>query len=69
MKLNIYTDKNLGKYLLQGWNEEKLISGKIKTLTGKMFYLDDVNENATILEIKQKIEDLEGIPVDKQELR
>ncbi len=69
MKLNIYTDKNLGKYLLQGWNEEKLISGKIKTLTGKMFHLDDVNEKATILEIKQKIEDLEGIPVDKQELR
>ena len=35
MQVHVYTDRNLTNHLLNGWSEEKLIQGKIKTLTGR----------------------------------
>lgn len=60
MRVNIYTDKNLMSYLAKGWSEDKLVQGKIKTLTGKTYYIEDVEENWTILQIKRALEDKEG---------
>jgi hypothetical protein len=68
MRLFLFTDKNLYHHLLRGWSEEKLISGKIQTLTGRRIELH-VNRTDTIYSVKQKIEDQEGIPIEKQELR
>ena len=59
-QINIFTDKNLWKNLLNGWSEEKLIEGKIKTLTSRTFPLQ-VLPTDTGLQLKRKIQDLEGI--------
>ncbi len=56
MKVQIFTDRNLFKNILNGWSEEKMIQGKIKTLTGRTFVVEQLDENDTILKIKQKIE-------------
>mmetsp|Transcript_17520 Transcript_17520/g.24314 ORF Transcript_17520/g.24314 Transcript_17520/m.24314 type:complete len:165 (+) Transcript_17520:82-576(+) len=69
MKIIIYTNKNLASYLARGWSEEKLISGKVSTLDSRRFVLDGLNPDDTILILKQKIEDAEGIPVEKQQIR
>jgi len=69
MKINIFTDKNLASYIVRGWSEDKLVSGKIKTLTGRTFPISDVGEHDSVMMVKQKIEDQEGIPVSKQTLK
>jgi hypothetical protein len=61
MKVNIYTDKNLMSYLAKGWSEDKLVAGKIKTLTGRTFSVDGVEDNWTIFQLKRALEDQEGI--------
>ena len=61
MKVNIYTDKNLMSYLAKGWSEDKLVEGKIKTLTGRTFSVEGVEDNWSILQIKHTLEDKEGM--------
>ncbi len=61
MIVNIFTDNNLYDYVTRGWSEEKLISGKIKTLSSRTFTITGLQESSTILEIKRKIEDSEGM--------
>eukprot|EP00026_Physarum_polycephalum_P018046 Phypoly_transcript_19483.p1 GENE.Phypoly_transcript_19483~~Phypoly_transcript_19483.p1 ORF type:complete len:218 (+),score=58.17 Phypoly_transcript_19483:88-654(+) len=69
MRVNIYTDKNLMAYLAKGWSEDKLVQGKIKTLTGRTMFVEGVEDAWTILQLKRAIEDKEGIPVEKQTLK
>lgn len=61
MKVNIFTDKNLYSYLIKGWSEEKLVSGQIKTLTGRTFSIEGIEEKDSVKTLKHKIEDQEGI--------
>ena len=55
MKINVFTDKNLYKTILNGWSEEKMLKGQIKTLTGRTFVVD-VSEDDKVRRIKEKIE-------------
>lgn len=76
-KLSIFYDKHLYRHLLHGWSEEKIIQGKIHTLTGKTFVLEtgandftrDLSSSSTILEVKKMLEDMEGLDHSKMELR
>lgn len=68
MKIKIFADNQLHQHIIRGWSIEKLISGQIKTLTGKTITLE-VDPQDTILKVKQKIEDAEGIEIKDQELR
>lgn len=61
-------DTHLAIYLAKGWDEEKLISGQIKTLTAKTLKIQIPNIHQTIKQLKHKIEDQYGIPVEKQTL-
>lgn len=60
MKINVYTDKNLLAYLAKGWSEDKLISGKIKTLTGRTISIKNVEDSWNVFDLKRAIEDKEG---------
>jgi hypothetical protein len=37
MQVHIFTDRNLTTHLLNGWSIDKLIQGKIKTISGRTF--------------------------------
>jgi len=68
MRILLFTDKNLSLYLAKGWSEEKLVTGKIKTLSSKTFSVE-LHPSNTILDLKKKIEDTQGIPIEKQDIR
>jgi hypothetical protein len=59
MHIKVFTDKNLASYLSQGWDYDGLISGKIKTLHGKIFIIE-CTKTTTIAKFKCLIEDQEG---------
>jgi hypothetical protein len=72
VKIKIFTDRNLIKIVSQGWDLDRLVSGKIGTLTGRNFYINLPNDTGlytTIKVCKGLIEDQEGIPIQKQEIR
>eukprot|EP01115_Flamella_aegyptia_P009333 TRINITY_DN3973_c0_g2_i1.p2 TRINITY_DN3973_c0_g2~~TRINITY_DN3973_c0_g2_i1.p2 ORF type:complete len:66 (-),score=3.89 TRINITY_DN3973_c0_g2_i1:282-479(-) len=56
MKVTIFTDRNLSRHLLNGWSADKLIEGKVKTLTGRTFSVEVESEKSTIKELKEKVE-------------
>ncbi|KAL0487518.1 hypothetical protein AKO1_008646 [Acrasis kona] len=71
-KVKLFTDRNLIKIISQGWDLDRLVQGKIGTLSGKTFEItlpEDIGYNVTIKDLKALIEDQEGIPIEKQEIR
>lgn len=69
MKIFLFTDQNLPKYLSSGWNEELFLQGKVSTLTGRTIEIQNVDEKTTIKELKLLVETKEGIPIERQEIR
>lgn len=72
ISIKIFTDRNLIKIVSQGWDLDRLVKGKIGTLTGRTFSIKlplETGLNTTISALKGLIEDQEGIPIEKQEIR
>eukprot|EP01114_Cavostelium_apophysatum_P003628 TRINITY_DN1366_c0_g1_i2.p2 TRINITY_DN1366_c0_g1~~TRINITY_DN1366_c0_g1_i2.p2 ORF type:complete len:217 (-),score=33.78 TRINITY_DN1366_c0_g1_i2:1240-1890(-) len=67
--INIFYDKNLFQHLLLGWNENHLIEGKVRTLTGRTIVLDGLSNSTTVNRVKELIEDKEGFQKELMELR
>jgi len=68
----LFTDRNLIKIISQGWDLDRLVQGKIGTLSGRTFEVnlpEDVGLNIIIKDIKKLVEDQEGIPIENQEIR
>eukprot|EP00760_Papus_ankaliazontas_P030612 PhM_4_TR4932/c0_g1_i1/m.79775 len=70
--ITIYTDPNLGQYVTRGWDLSKFVSGKIRTLSGETFTVPIAAGKdviSTVKDLKKAIEDVRGIPIDRQTLR
>jgi len=46
----------LHMYISKGWKLEQLLSGTVNTLSSRRFPIENVEDNTTIKQLKEKIE-------------
>lgn len=65
--LTVFANPQILSLLGQGWSYREIL--RVNTLSSRRVRVEGLSPRDTVLTLKQKLEDIEGVPVEVQELR
>ena len=65
--LTVFANPQILSLLGQGWTYREIL--RVNTLSSRRVHVENLSPRDTVLTLKQRLEDIEGVPVSDQELR